>query len=398
MDEHRVKSQAGVSARCASVIPYEHRKSDNQTVSTTSRTCTSVSTTSVLSFTCSICFDDELTHADMKAMPCGHEFCRECWTKYLTVAIEDGSSCIRTTCPQMKCQELVTEEEVQDVLSASHADLVQQYQTYQLRNYIEMSGHSRWCPGPNCDRVASVAAHATSSLYSQSEVMVTCCDSCPTSFCVRCGEEPHSPLTCSELEKWKDLLSNLSSLKNKRDELDTLKKKFQNDKMWMAEEAFNMNKAEKMIQEGDADGIDVNDTGHDSAKWVLGYTKKCPKCKWRIQKNQGCSHMRCRQCGHEFCWICLQDYFGHAGAHDAKKCREIMKKERDTREAWKTDWFKLNPTEFGEEAERALQELNSFVYCHGQYQQRGESVCVLCVYNSIFIWMKVDPFVHFSTL
>jgi len=35
--------------------------------------------------------------------------------------------------------------------------------------------------------------------------------------------------------------------------------------------------------------------------------KHCPKCDWKIEKNEGCNHMHCR-CGHHFCWLCLGDY------------------------------------------------------------------------------------------
>ncbi len=34
---------------------------------------------------------------------------------------------------------------------------------------------------------------------------------------------------------------------------------------------------------------------------------RCPKCRWPIEKAEGCDHMTCR-CGHQFCYRCLADY------------------------------------------------------------------------------------------
>ena len=42
--------------------------------------------------------------------------------------------------------------------------------------------------------------------------------------------------------------------------------------------------------------------------WLKLFSKQCPKCQWHIQKTEGCDHMTCRHCKHEFCWICRVDY------------------------------------------------------------------------------------------
>ena len=45
-----------------------------------------------------------------------------------------------------------------------------------------------------------------------------------------------------------------------------------------------------------------------SLHWLHQNTKTCPKCSSQIEKNDGCDHMTCIKCQHEFCWCCLAAY------------------------------------------------------------------------------------------
>lgn len=54
--------------------------------------------------------------------------------------------------------------------------------------------------------------------------------------------------------------------------------------------------------------------------WKVQNAKKCPNCTAFIEKNSGCSHMRCTSCKFEFCWLCMRKYGGRHTTGDVCPC------------------------------------------------------------------------------
>mmetsp|Transcript_16160 Transcript_16160/g.22268 ORF Transcript_16160/g.22268 Transcript_16160/m.22268 type:complete len:639 (-) Transcript_16160:209-2125(-) len=137
---------------------------------------------------------------------------------------------------------------------------IDKYDLYSIRNFIEVSKNMKYCPAPRCEKVAIGSGVST----------VRCACSYP--FCFRCGEEAHEPCSCPQLSEWNEKCMNES----------------------------------------------------ETANWILANTRKCPSCNTRIEKNQGCNHMTCRLCKHEFCWICMGNWSEHGqGTGGFYKCNRF---------------------------------------------------------------------------
>jgi len=89
------------------------------------------------------------------------------------------------------------------------------------------------------------------------------CERCLTSMCWICRESSHAPLRCDLVKEWNVLI----------------KKEVSPD------------------------------------EWLAKNTKKCPKCNVNIEKNNGCNHMTCAKCHHQFCWLCFADWGQHGNCN-----------------------------------------------------------------------------------
>ena len=52
--------------------------------------------------------------------------------------------------------------------------------------------------------------------------------------------------------------------------------------------------------------IDYNESFE---KWKnANEVKRCPKCKYFVEKNEGCNHITCSNCNYQWCCLCLNEY------------------------------------------------------------------------------------------
>jgi ariadne-1 len=282
-DSDQILKKSGVYNRCMNGTP-------NSTMNATGTR------------TCFICFDET---NQMFSMPCGHAFCLDCWNAFCTNAVDDGPSCVITTCPDASCTEIVTDDEFVKALGTTSPSYIK-FKNFQLRSFVESNPYTRWCPGRGCERIAYALSPAAMEL----EGSVAKCDTCTTKFCLVCGEEPHAPATCKALMKWNEKCRNES----------------------------------------------------ETANWILANTKSCPNCLSRIEKNQGCNHMSCQKCKHEFCWICMgcwKDHGSNTGGY--YKCNKFDSEDG------------MDNANDMSDAGRAKRELDRYLHFYSRYHAHSEA-------------------------
>lgn len=222
------------------------------------------------SFVCPVTYES-VPYSDTMSMGCEepgqveHRFSLDAWEHFLHCRVGEGAVCLFTLCQAQGCSCIVSPRVWRLVLNQSASkhghdsieaqaanDALKRYERFLSSNYVDMNRSIRWCPTPNC-------GWAVRALGPCREVK---CEHCRYSFCFRCGENAHAPLSCKGLEEWNEKCSNES----------------------------------------------------ETANWFVANTKKCPSCSTHIEKNHGCNHMSCRICKHEFCWICMGNWSDHGAS------------------------------------------------------------------------------------
>ncbi len=168
--------------------------------------------------------------------------CSECLRTWLASEVESKG------CEGLKCPECCQTLQYGDVQLAASAETFVKYDRLAMHNLLSSEEEFAWCLRPNCG--------SGQLNVENSDFMI--CASCDYRQCLKHKVEWHKGETCEQYEY------RTSGQQQREEEAKT----------------------NAMI---------------DSV------SKTCPGegCGWRIQKTDGCDHMTCKKCRHQFCWECL---------------------------------------------------------------------------------------------
>eukprot|EP01118_Nematostelium_gracile_P017856 TRINITY_DN775_c0_g1_i1.p1 TRINITY_DN775_c0_g1~~TRINITY_DN775_c0_g1_i1.p1 ORF type:complete len:495 (-),score=110.06 TRINITY_DN775_c0_g1_i1:98-1582(-) len=215
---------------------------------------------------CTTCFE-EVDNKDATSLNCGHTFCNDCWTSYVTMKINEGMA-RDIKCMANKCNNKLDETLIPSLVDKKTLD---RYNDSLVNSFVEDNPHLRWCPSvPHCGNAVKLSSGKEKTCE------INC--SCGTIFCFSCGNEGHTPSDCSMKHKWNLKLSDES----------------------------------------------------ENCNYIIANTKECPKCRKLIERNGGCNLMTCT-CGQYFCWLCgAPTGFAHTWEKiDGHSCGKWKEKEDD---------------------------------------------------------------------
>jgi len=182
-------------------------------------------------------------------LPCKCKVCNECFYNWCKSRCEDNLFALKILipCPLDKCRKPMSSEVFIKYLNKEQKLVINELL---LKNYMLNTKDISKCPKEGCD-------YGGISGYLQKKCSNYICEKCKT--------------------KWQD--------QNMLNSTDRIKNAFM--KVMRVKNEFCSN----------------------FVKLFIG--NYCPNCSVHIQKLDGCSHMVCSKCKYEFCWLCLDAYYGY---------------------------------------------------------------------------------------
>ncbi|PQQ14212.1 E3 ubiquitin-protein ligase RNF144A-like [Prunus yedoensis var. nudiflora] len=196
-------------------------------------------------FVCNICFEPKAAYQWFDIKNCSHGYCTECMVNYVASNLQENVTTIR--CPDPDCALGSIEPEDCDWILPQ--EVFERWESALCEAAIP-SSQKFYCPFRDCSAMLIIDDDG-SEVVRQSQ-----CPHCRRLFCAKCKVAWHAEMECWEFQELND---------DERGREDIQLKNLANMEDW----------------------------------------KRCPNCKFYVEKNTGCNFMKCR-CRAIFCYRCGQ--------------------------------------------------------------------------------------------
>jgi len=134
---------------------------------------------------CGICWDS-VSPDQIRETKCSHNYCKECWSGYLTAKIQDGKV-MELVCPEPSCACQVAENEIHECVSE---DILTKYKKFRTNTEVALDKKKRWCPTRDCNTILERKGNARKVV----------CPTCDRATCWNCNSRYHRG-TCAKKAK-----------------------------------------------------------------------------------------------------------------------------------------------------------------------------------------------------
>ncbi|EEF49282.1 E3 ubiquitin-protein ligase RSL1 [Ricinus communis] len=202
---------------------------------------------------CEICVEKKETDQMFATDSCIHSFCLDCVGKYVGTKIQESQTIV--TCPGMNCRAVLELDICRTKLAKGVIDSWEEALCKEMISTLQ----SFYCPFRDCS--ALLVNDNEGEVIRESE-----CPFCHRLFCAQCYVPWHSGIECEAFQRLNE---------DERGREDLMVIELAKEKKW----------------------------------------SRCPKCRFYVERTQGCPHMVCR-CGFQFCYGCELEWTGnHGGCH-----------------------------------------------------------------------------------
>lgn len=191
---------------------------------------------------CEICMDGKPTSEMLRNNSCTHSFCTDCIGKYVAISIQQNISMVK--CPDPKCSGLLEPQFCRSIIPQEVYDRWNDA----LCESLILASERFYCPFKDC---SAMLVDDGGVVVTESE-----CPDCRRLFCAQCKVSWHAGIECREFQ-------NLN--KDEREREDIMVMELAKKKNW----------------------------------------KRCPRCKFYVEKIDGCLHISCRLAHPVYCMYLL---------------------------------------------------------------------------------------------